>query len=193
MNTRKKMGVATLTLLMAGCATVPKGPSVAVMPGVGKSFEQFVTDDRTCRLYADQSIGTNVTDAGAANVVGGAAVGTVVGAAAGALMGGHQEAGTGAGVGLLAGAAMGSGNAGAVQYGMQRRYDIAYEQCMYAKGNQLPTAATSGQTYYVYPRHPARVYQQPPTMVIVPQNDAAPPSYNAPPPPPGYYLPPPPQ
>jgi hypothetical protein len=29
---------------------------------------------------------------------------------------------------------------------VQQRYDIAYEQCMYAKGNQLP-AARSGYRY----------------------------------------------
>lgn len=28
-------------LLLAGCATVPSGPSVLVLPGSGKTFEQF--------------------------------------------------------------------------------------------------------------------------------------------------------
>ena len=77
-----KRGIPVLMLiLLAGCASVPKGPSVAVMPSAGKSFEQFVADDSTCRIYADRSLGASVNDAGENNVVAGAAVGTVVGAA----------------------------------------------------------------------------------------------------------------
>ena len=120
---------ALLLLLLSACATVPRGPSVAVMPGPGKSFEQFRADDATCRAYADQS-NADVNKAGADNVMTGAAVGTLVGAAAGALMGGHHGGENGAGAGLLMGTAVGSGNAGGVQRDMQRRYDTSYEQCM---------------------------------------------------------------
>jgi hypothetical protein len=109
--TKAKISVLLL-LLLAGCATVPKGPSVAVMPGEGKNFDQFVADDHTCRTYADQSIGGDVNQVGANNVVTGAAVGTVVGAAAGALLGGHHGGEHGAGAGLLMGTAVGAGNAG---------------------------------------------------------------------------------
>jgi len=183
-----------LVTLLAGCANVPTGPSVAVMPGVGKSFEQFVADDRTCRDYADQSLGTDVNSAGANNVVTGAVVGTAVGAAAGALIGGHNAAGGGAGVGLVAGSAMGAGEASGVQRDAQRRYDIAYEQCMYAKGNQLPTVSTSG--YYRYRLHPAYRREQAPTTVIIQQSPASmpppPPAGMPPPPPPGSMMPPPP-
>jgi uncharacterized protein YcfJ len=184
---------AVLVALLAGCANVPKGPSVAVMPGSGKSFEQFVTDDRACREYADQSLGTDVNTAGANNVATGAVVGTAVGAAAGALIGGHHAAGGGAGVGLLAGSAIGAGEAGQVQYDAQRRYDIAYEQCMYAKGNQLPTVSTSG--YYRYRLHPAYRSEQTPTTVIIHQPASMPPPPPPglpPPPPPGSMMPPPP-
>lgn len=68
---------------------------------------------------------------------------------------------------ILAGAAIGSNEARYSGYDAQRRYDIAYEQCMYAKGNQLPQA-TSYQ--------PAVIYVQPSALA---------PSYYPPPPPPG--------
>jgi hypothetical protein len=49
----------------------------------------------------------------------------------------------GAGGGLLtgtaAGAPAGAGSSGA----LQQRYDIAYVQCMYAKGNQVPGVAAA--------------------------------------------------
>ena len=53
----------------------------------------------------------------------------------------HQGAATGAGVGLITGTAFGTGLASEAQVSVQRRYDIAYEQCMYAEGNQFPIAA----------------------------------------------------
>jgi len=37
---------------MVGCASAPTGPSIAVMPGAGKSFEQFNADDAVYRQYA---------------------------------------------------------------------------------------------------------------------------------------------
>lgn len=187
----RKAGIPALALLaLGGCATVPQGPDVAVMPGVGKSFEQFVADERICRAYANESIGTQVTDAGTNNVVSGAAVGTVVGAATGALLGGHHGAEGGAGAGLLMGTAVGAGNASGVQYDAQRRYDIAYQQCMYAKGNQIPQSyGAPTTTYYRYGRHPVTVYQQQPATVILqspPAQIPPPPATIPPPPPPGY-------
>ena len=188
------------TLVLAGCATVPTGPHVAVMPGPGKSFDQFVADDRACRAYADQSIGTNVNAAGASNVATGAAVGTALGAAAGALLGGgHSGAATGAGMGLIIGSAEGAGEAGTAERDVQRRYDIAYEQCMSAKGNQLPVS-TPPTSYYRYRnyRQPVIIYQQPPTVIYqqsAPAQIPPPPGQQPPaaavPPPPGSPPPPP--
>ena len=60
--------------LLAGCASLPSGPRVAVMPAPGKPFEVFVQDDRQCRAFAEQSIGMNTTDRAAENLVGSAAV-----------------------------------------------------------------------------------------------------------------------
>ena len=72
---------ALVVLLASGCVTVPPGPSVAVMPGSGKTFEQFQSDDASCRQWA----------------------------------GGRAHS-----------------------WGQQHEYDIAYQQCMYAKGHRLP-------------------------------------------------------
>ena len=128
-------------LLLAACAQMPTGPSVAVMPAPGKPFEVFAAEDQACRAYGAQSAGVDRNDAAAQTVAGSAAVGTVIGAAAGALIGGHNGAGAGAGMGLLAGTAVGANQGAAAGYSAQQRYDIAYEQCMYSKGNQLPPPA----------------------------------------------------
>ena len=41
--------------LLSGCATVPQGPSVMVLPGSSKSFEQFQVDDAACRQWASHA------------------------------------------------------------------------------------------------------------------------------------------
>jgi hypothetical protein len=134
-------------LVLAGCATVPRGPSVMALPGSGKTFEQFQADDAICRQWAAKQIGLSPQETISQNTATGAVVGTVIGAGLGAAIGaasGNAGAGAaiGAGSGLLAGAATGA-NAGQF-YGWeaQRQYDIAYMQCMYAKGNQIPGIVT---------------------------------------------------
>jgi outer membrane lipoprotein SlyB len=69
-----------------------------------------------------------------------AAVGTLIGAAAGAAIGGGHGAAVGAGVGLAGGAMAGTGAADSSSYALQRRYDVAYTQCMYAKGHKVPVS-----------------------------------------------------
>jgi len=122
---------------------MPAGPSVLVMPAPGKTIESFQVEDMTCRQWAGQQIGISAQDTLNKNTVSGAAAGTAIGAGAGALIGaasGHAGAGAaiGAGSGLLVGTAAGAG--AGQEYGMdaQKRYDYAYVQCMYSKGNQIP-------------------------------------------------------
>src|SRR5262249_56592227 len=79
--------VLPLAVLLGACVTVPSGPSVMVLPGTGKPFEQFQADDATCRQFALQSAGISTKDAANTSTVSGAAIGTVVGAAAGAALG----------------------------------------------------------------------------------------------------------
>lgn len=83
------MAAVVTTLACAGCATAPAGPSVLVLPGAGKPFEQFQADVSVCREWA-------------ANQVRGAFVEVPA-------------------------------------FEVQRRYDNAYMQCMYAKGHQVPS------------------------------------------------------
>ncbi|HUJ85769.1 MAG TPA: hypothetical protein VLX30_02830 [Burkholderiales bacterium] len=143
-------------LLLAACVTVPEGPSVMVLPGSGKSFDQFQLDDYGCKQFAKASIGgSNAQQAATESGVKSAAVGAAVGAAAGALMGGHEGAGSGAGAGLAVGALAGTGAAQASAGNLQQRYDTAYVQCMYAKGNRVPVYGGMQQA-------PARSYAPPP-------------------------------
>lgn len=139
MNSRLYLSASVyVLLLLSACAVIPTGPRVAVMPTPGKPFELFVDEDRTCRQWAAQSLGLEVSDAANKSLLGSTALGTAIGGAAGALSGGHEHAGTGAALGMVIGSAVGSGQSASSQQDLQYRYDLAYQQCMYAKGNQLP-------------------------------------------------------
>lgn len=135
---KKKTVFTVAVVALAGCATAPIGPRVAVMPTPGKPFELFAQEEQTCRRYAEQSIGQPPNDVAAQNFAGSAALGTVIGAAIGALAGGQRGAAVGAATGLVAGSAAGSSQSAYAARDAQRLYDIAYQQCMYSKGNQVP-------------------------------------------------------
>jgi len=113
----------------------PAGPSVRVLPGQGRPFEQFQADDATCRQWAAQQVGTTPGQASTESAVSSATIGTLIGAGLGAASG---NAGVGAGSGLLGGTLYGTGASQAAAGTVQPRYDSADEQCMYAKGNQTP-------------------------------------------------------
>ena len=180
MNAARTVLTVSLPLLvLAGCAVVPTGPTAMVLPGSGKSFEQFRSDDMECRQYAHYQIGGRTAEQAAVDSgVRSAAVGTVVGAVAGAAIGGHNGAGVGAGTGLLLGSAAGSDAAQRSAYGSQRQYDNAYIQCMYAKGHQVPVPQSQAPVR----RAPTYTPTYPPTYTPVYPS----PSIGYPPPPPGY-------
>ncbi len=71
--------------LLAACASVPTAPSVLVLAGAGKTWEQFRADESSCRQSASEEIRRTK-----------------------------------------------SGGVPA-----QRRYDMVYVQCMYAKGHYI--------------------------------------------------------
>ena len=128
---------------LVGCVHVPVGPTVMALPGSDKSFEEFRYDDYICRDFANYQTGISPSRAANDSAVATAAVGTAVGAATGAAIGaaaGDPAAGAavGAGTGLLGGTLIGAENAESARWSVQRRYDIAYVQCMYAKGHQVP-------------------------------------------------------
>ena len=86
-------GILLLGLgILSACTVIPTGPSVLVLPAVGKPMDVFQTDEVGCRSYAQQQIGVAL----------------------------EQQAGAASGMPL------------------QARYDMAYIQCMYAKGNAVP-------------------------------------------------------
>jgi hypothetical protein len=149
---KRSIGLISGLALLAGCATPPPGPTVAVMPGKDKSFEVFQQDQAECTSYAGQQVGGQ---AQAANnqAVGGAVLGTLLGAGIGAAAGGGRGAAIGAASGAALGTGIGAGASANAGYGIQQRYDIAYAQCMAAHGNQVPTsqAAYRPGPYPAYP------------------------------------------
>ncbi len=134
----KKVIFASMCVLtITGCTTIPNGPSAMALFGTGKSFEQFRSDDDNCQQYNLQRSGVSASEVGNDSIAKSAIVGTVIGAALGATVGGSGGA-IGASTGLFVGTAEGS-NAAAVSSSVaQQRYDNAYTQCMYAKGNRVP-------------------------------------------------------
>lgn len=137
-------------LLFIACVQIPTGPSVMVLPGTDKSFDQFRSDDHLCKQYASQQGGSQTTgQASIASGVESAAVGSALGAAAGAAIGGGRGAAIGAGSGLLAGSLTGSQAAQTSRNLSQERYDITYIQCMYANGHRIPVAGQFLDESYV--------------------------------------------
>jgi hypothetical protein len=173
-----RLAVMVTALLMSACATIPGGPSVMVLPGAGKSFDQFRGDDTVCRQWAFQQVNPNgqvAADTAVSSAVIGTALGAAVGAAVGAAAGNPGVgAAAGAGAGLLGGTAVGISRADAALYGAQSVYDNTYMQCMYAKGHQIPLARGS---------RPYSAQASPPPAPR-PATSIPPPPAGAPPPPP---------
>jgi Glycine-zipper domain len=189
MNKRPVLLGALSPLLLGACATIPSGPSVMVLPGAQKTFEQFREDDALCQFYARQAVGgqtptQTAMDSGTKSAV----AGTAVGAAAGALIGaaaGEPAGGAaiGAGSGLLLGSAAGPGAYESSAYALQNRYDITYLQCMYAKGNQVPVSAAYRDAFSRYqpPPPPAPPGTKPPLPPPGAQPTLPPPGAQPPP------------
>lgn len=179
MKTSLRLLPVAMLAALAGCVTVPSGPSVMVLPGDGRSFDQFRFDDQDCRNYAQSQIGGSAEQAATDSAVRSAVVGTAIGALAGAAIGGNSHgAATGAGAGLLIGSAAGSGAAASSGYSAQRRYDFAFQQCMYAKGHRI--AGRGARPVYGYAPGPA--YAPPPAPPGYGAPSAPPASGNVPPP-----------
>ncbi|CAM3695348.1 glycine zipper family protein [Polynucleobacter sp. LimPoW16] len=142
-----KRVVLTLAIVsvLAACVSAPTGPTIAVMPREGKPFEVFQQEDQQCREFATNAV-KDTSNAALKEGATSAAIGAALGAAAGAVIqgGSSQNIGTGAGVGLLGGAAIGAMNSAGKQNQAQTQYNIAYQQCMYSKGNQVPSYPGSG-------------------------------------------------
>jgi hypothetical protein len=160
----KKLALAG-ALLLAACATPPpSGPSMLVLPGSSKTFDQFRGDDNECRIYAYNQIGGPAAGQESKDkAVNSAVIGTAIGTAAGALLGGGEGAAIGAGVGLAGGSAVGADQSRAASGSLQQRYDNAFIQCMYAKGHRVPVAGRYADTRNGGSQQPApQAARQPP-------------------------------
>jgi hypothetical protein len=157
--------LVAVAVVLTGCAVTPTTPTVIVLPGSQRSQSQFQADAAACQQQAESLVAPMAQAANnqaASNVV----IGTVIGAAAGALLGqGSYNPGAvaawGAGTGMLVGSAGASGTSQVSSLSLQQQFNIAYMQCMYQAGHQVPGQAA---------------YRRPAASV-------------APPPPPNYYRP----
>jgi hypothetical protein len=177
MATRRAAFAAALSvgavLLLGACASVPpSGPSVLVLPGSNKSFEQFRVDEQDCRQYASAQLGGATPEQAAVDSAAkSAVVGTAIGAVAGGIIDGRSGAALGAGTGLLFGSMAGAGASQNSARNAQWRYDVGYQQCMYAKGHKVPVTASQFRSEPGRPRRGA--YPPPPPPPAAPPPDAA--------------------
>ena len=185
----------TMAVVLTGCAVTPTTPTVIVLPGSQKTQSQFQIDAAACQQQAQNLVAPMAQAANnqaATNVV----VGTAIGAAAGALLGqGSYNPGAvaawGAGTGMLVGSAAAGGASQVSSLTLQQQFNIAYVQCMYQAGHQVPGQPAS--------RRPVTVVAPPPPpppgyrpQAVSPQG--YPPPVTAPPlypppntPPPSYW------
>jgi uncharacterized protein YcfJ len=107
------------------------------MPGPNKPFQVFQEDQVLCKDFANAQVSGNAEKSNQ-RALGAAAIGTVLGAGLGAAVGGGRGAAIGAASGAAVGTGVGMGSSYDQNMTIQQRYDIAYSQCMYSRGNQVP-------------------------------------------------------
>lgn len=156
---KNKIAYVLVLLTLAGCATLPEGPTVMVLPSQYKPFEVFQDEELTCRNWAASRIGLTAEETPQQTTANSAVLGTLLGAGIGAMFGAASGdpgvgAAFGAGTGLLAGTAIGADAAQNRGWDAQRRYDSAYVQCMYSYGNQVPSSGTQRRLSNVPPPPP---------------------------------------
>ncbi|HQU17299.1 MAG: hypothetical protein B7Z66_14790 [Chromatiales bacterium 21-64-14] len=183
MSTSTRCVSALVALSLGACATIPNGPSVMVLPGSGKNFNEFQADNAICRQFAQMQVGESPNRVAGQSTLRSAGLAALLGGALGAALSRHDPgrgAAVGAATGAVVGTAAGAGAGNDSAYELQRRYDYAYMQCMYAKGNEVPVDARLQQ-------QPSDRAYPPPPPPPGPYYDAPPPPGSAPPavPPPG--------
>ena len=135
------------------CPDADQHRQIGVSPSPAKSFQAFQADQAYCKQFAQSQVAGQAQQANRTQALGaggGALGGAALGAAGGAIGG---NAGAGAAIGALSGLALGTAG-GAIasnrqQAEMQRAFDQAYGQCMYARGNNVqgfPPHAQSAST-----------------------------------------------
>lgn len=161
----KWKAIPLAALVSLGACTAAPGPGVIVrplvLPGVGKPFEEFERDDSICRQWAARQAEAKPGDPAPA---------TATGAAGGAVADRDQ--------GVPIGARAGRTARGAARGG----YDIAYQQCMFARGNQIRGITPASRPAGI-PSPPPPPVDAPPPSTTPARSSATPaPAAGAPPP-----------
>jgi hypothetical protein len=112
-------------------------PHRASDAGCRQTFRQSAQEEEGCKTYAQAQIAGAVDNANR-NAIGRAVLTTALGAGTGALLGGGEGARIGTAGGATAGTGVATDMSANSQTTIQQRYDVAYSQCMYAEGNQVP-------------------------------------------------------
>jgi hypothetical protein len=186
--------IACALALLAGCVTAPLGPTVAVMPGPGKTSEQYSADAANCQQTSQAAIAgptQNAQGGAAVTTAGGAALGAAVGALFGAATGNvGAGAAWGAGTGLMIGGASAGGAGAASSYSLQNQYNAIYVQCMAQLGNAQPShvvrrtyrppAAPAATPAPAAPAAPSGQFAVPPNALTPPPGTAPPQGYGPP-------------
>lgn len=118
------------TLIASACGSIPTngGPTVAVLPGGGKSMPEFNLDDIACRATAK----VKANDGSPLPVAMGLGKPEVIASSRSRVTLRESSESTTGSV---------FGNAQAPEAGSvtpQQRYDTAYVQCMFSKGHKIP-------------------------------------------------------
>ncbi|MDD3370635.1 MAG: hypothetical protein PHE27_02295, partial [Alphaproteobacteria bacterium] len=135
------------------------GPTVRALPGKGKTFDQFASDNMYCKAYAQDQIRGQAERANETGVLEGLG-GTLLGTGIGAAVGGGRGAAVGAAVGATAGTAVGAHTSAKEQRSIQQQYNDAYTACMVGKGHALPVPTMSAPQQTI-------IYQTPPPPTVV--------------------------
>ena len=154
-------GTMAAVIALSACAPTVMAPTVPVMPGANKPFDQFAADQQTCQAYANSQTAPMAAQANN-QAAGGALLTTVLGAGLGAAFGGGRGAAIGAASGAVVGGSMAARNSSMAGMGIQQQYDIFYSQCMYARGDQVPGFAPNQYALPPYPGAPPGAPLAPP-------------------------------
>jgi hypothetical protein len=127
-------------IALGGCAPTVMAPTVPVMPGANKPFDQFAAEQSACQGYANAQVAP-LTNQANTQALGGTLLTTALGAGLGAAVGGGHGAAIGAASGAVVGGAYGASGSSMAGRGIQQQYDMYYVQCMVSHGNQVPGMA----------------------------------------------------
>ncbi len=143
-------GMMIAAVALTACAPTVMAPTVPVMPGPNKPFNQFSADQQTCQAYANSQTAPLAAQVNN-QAFGTALFTTALGAGLGAAVGGGRGAAIGAASGAVVGGSMAAQGSALAGMSIQQQYDIYYSQCMYARGNQIPSFSPN---MYAIPPYP---------------------------------------